>query len=90
MLKQVLDELRQADGPINLDDVCRKLGVERSALDEMITFWVRKGKLVNTSFVPGNTGPGNPGGCPHCATSDCSAQGCHTEDKMPRTFVVRR
>ena len=85
MLKQVLDELRQAQGPVNLDDLCRKLGVQRSALDEMITFWVRKGKLVDTTFMPGSAD-----GCPHCASSDCSAQGCHTADKMPRTFVVRR
>ena len=85
MLKQLLTELQQAKGPINMDDLCRKLGVERGVLDEMITFWVRKGKLINTTFVPGNDA-----GCSHCATSDCSAQGCHTPDKMPRTFVVRR
>ena len=85
MLKQLLTELQQAKGPINMDDLCRTLGVERGVLDEMITFWVRKGKLINTTFVPGNDG-----GCSHCATSDCSAQGCHTPDKMPRTFVVRR
>jgi hypothetical protein len=85
MLRQVLTELQQADGPVNMDDLCRKLDVDRSVLDEMITFWVRKGKLINTTFVPGSVGS-----CPHCASSDCTAQGCHTEDKMPRTFVVRR
>jgi hypothetical protein len=84
MLKQVLDELRQVQGPVNLDDVSRKLGVERSALDEMIAFWVRKGKLVNTTLLSSGAG------CAHCAISSCAVQECHSTNRMPRTFVVRR
>ena len=45
MLNQVLQEIKFAQSALNLSDLSRKLGVERSALDGMIQFWVRKGRL---------------------------------------------
>ena len=45
VLHQVLSELESAKGPVDLNELGRKLGVERSALDGMIAFWVRKGRL---------------------------------------------
>ena len=45
VLRRVLQELESAQGPVNLDDLSRKLGTERGVLEGMITFWVRKGRL---------------------------------------------
>ena len=45
MLHHVLHEFQSAPGALNLNDLARKLNVERSALEGMIQFWVRKGKI---------------------------------------------
>ena len=45
LLRQVLQEIESAQGPISLNDLSRKLGVEPSALEGMISFLVRKGRL---------------------------------------------
>ena len=46
MLRQVLETLEQAQGPIPLDELSRQLGIEHSALEGMVSFWVRKGRLT--------------------------------------------
>lgn len=45
MLSQILHELKNAKGPVDLNELSRRLGVQRSALDGMIQFLVRKGRL---------------------------------------------
>ena len=45
MLKQVLREIETAQGPITVRALSRKLGVEPNALEGMIQFWVRKGRI---------------------------------------------
>jgi hypothetical protein len=45
MLSQILQELENAKKPVDLNDLSRRLGVQRSALDGMIEFLVRKGRL---------------------------------------------
>jgi DNA-binding HxlR family transcriptional regulator len=45
MLSQILQELERADGVIDLNELSRRLGVQRSALDGMIETLVRKGRL---------------------------------------------
>lgn len=45
MLHQVLQALETASGPVSLDDLSRQLGVDRGVLEDMIAFWVRKGRL---------------------------------------------
>lgn len=64
MLRQVLQELESARGLVSLDDVSRKLGVERSALDGMVDFWVRKGRL-RADYLTAGTGS--------CAGDTCGA-----------------
>ncbi len=68
MLQQVLHAFETATGPISLDELSRELGIERSALEGMITFWVRKGRLKESGGACGVAGPGcscstHPGGC---------------------------
>ncbi len=45
MLSRILEELREAKGPLDLNEMSRRLGVERRALDGMLQFLVRKGRL---------------------------------------------
>lgn len=45
MLSQIIKELGRADGAIDLNELSRRLGVQRSALEGMIETLVRKGRL---------------------------------------------
>jgi len=45
VLQQVLREIESARGPVDASALSRKLGVEQSALEGMLQFWVRKGRL---------------------------------------------
>jgi hypothetical protein len=68
VLHQVLQAFETAAGPLSLDDLSRELGVERGALEGMIAFWVRKGRLQERRGACGATGAGcscssHPGGC---------------------------
>ncbi|MBZ0298906.1 MAG: FeoC-like transcriptional regulator, partial [Anaerolineae bacterium] len=44
-LRQVLNHFEQQTGAISLNAMARELGVERPMLQEMIDYWVRKGRL---------------------------------------------
>jgi hypothetical protein len=67
MLHQVLHALETASGPVSLDELSRQLGIERGALEGMIDFWVRKGRLKDSSVCesarPGCSCSSHPGGC---------------------------
>ena len=47
MLRQVLQELEMAQGPISLEELSLRLDIDRDALRGMIEFWVRRGQLQN-------------------------------------------
>jgi hypothetical protein len=46
MLHAILHEIETASQPITLHSLSRKLNVQPGALEGMIQFWVRKGRLV--------------------------------------------
>jgi hypothetical protein len=87
MLREVFHELESAQGPVNLNELSRKLGLERSALEGMIQFWVRKGRLKDDEleqeqiFAGCDSGSCRGGSCP-------GPQGCPFIMKMPRTFSI--
>lgn len=80
MLHQVLHALETATGPVSLDELSRRLGIERGALAGMIDFWVRKGRLKDSS-VCGERGPG-------CSCSS-HPDGCSFDSPGPRTISVQ-
>jgi hypothetical protein len=88
MLWKVLHEVERAQGPLDLNELSRRLDIERSALDGMIQFWVRKGRLVDDSAGAGcATVACANHGCGGCA----SGQGCPFTMTMPRTLsLIRR
>ena len=85
MLWQVLHEVEAASAPLDLNELSRRLNVERSALDGMIQFWVRKGRLVDDSASAGRATVACANhGCGGCA----SGQGCPFTMTMPRTISL--
>lgn len=45
MLARIINEFKQADGLLDLNEMSRRLGVERGALEGMLQLLVRQGKL---------------------------------------------
>lgn len=45
MLSEILKAFRQTGGPLELNELSRQLGAERSALEGMLELLVRQGKL---------------------------------------------
>lgn len=79
MLRQVLETLEQAQGPIPMDELSRQLGIERSALEGMVSFWVRKGRLTeqHASACSG-----------HCGSSCGESSTCVFASTGPRTIEL--
>ena len=50
MLSLILEEIESNQGPLNLKEITRKLGIEQSALDGMIQLLVRTGRLKDIDF----------------------------------------
>ncbi|MDH3260912.1 MAG: FeoC-like transcriptional regulator [Acidimicrobiia bacterium] len=86
MLERLLSSLREASGPISVDDLSNRLQVERSALQPMLDLLVRKGLLTEGTDV--DTDVACCGGA--CATSCTGIQGCpFVAGGMPRTLEIR-
>ena len=86
MLRQVLAEIKSAGGTINLNELAGKLNIEPSALEGMIQFWIRKGRLKETEVAPGLAGQA-------CSTASCACscpgpQGCPFVITPPRTVSI--
>ncbi len=79
MLYQVLQAFETATGPVSLDELSRELGIERGALEGMIAFWVRKGRLQDSA------GPGCGGSCGSCGAAP---GGCAFQHAGPRTITL--
>ena len=85
MLWQVLHAVEAAQAPLDLNELSRRLDVERSVLDGMIQFWVRKGRLVDDAATAGQvTDACAAHGCGGCS----GAQGCPFTMKMARTIAL--
>jgi hypothetical protein len=85
MLIQVLREIKTSQSTLNLDDLGRKLGVERSALQGMIDYWVRKGRLQDDQEMAIT-----PDICTSvgCAGSCTGSRNCSFKVKMPKTYSI--
>jgi hypothetical protein len=86
MLQQVLDEIKSAGGTINLNELAGKLNIEPGALEGMVQFWIRKGRLKETDVTRGPAGQA-------CNTASCACscpgpQGCPFVMTPPRTLSI--
>jgi hypothetical protein len=81
-LRRVLDEIQTARGPVSLSDLSLRLGIERSALEGMLQFWIRKGRLKEMDA-----------GTAVCLEGDCTGscrgiESCPLLTKLPRTITL--
>ena len=86
MLHRVLQEIETAHGAVNLNDLSRTLGVERGALEGMIQYWVRKGRIKDDSAdteIPLSSC--SSGSCGHACPGP---QGCPFVMKLPKTYTL--
>ena len=84
MLHRVLQEIRQTSGPVTLTQLGRKLDIDPEALQGIITFWVRKGRLkdddaeMETAVTCASS----------CGSSCAGMSACDFVAKMPQTWSV--
>lgn len=71
LLLSVLHAIQAAGGPVTLNELSHQLEIEPSALEGIIAFWVRKGRLTTSD---GTTTACGPATCSACAPAD--AGGC--------------
>jgi hypothetical protein len=77
ILHTILKTIQEADAPISLAQLADQLDIEPGALEGMIDFWVRKGRIrVHDGQA--------------CASScgSCGVDGCPLILHMPRQFEV--
>lgn len=87
MLREVLQAVQAADGPITLRELSRSLNIDPGVLAGMLEHWSRKGKLT----VDGQSGLA----CAEtCAPVTCSCgsgapgAACPFMARLPRTFTM--
>lgn len=81
MLQQVLNEIETAREPLSVAAMARKLAIDESALEGMIGFWVRKGRIKPGQVADQSCSSGSCGSC-------AGATGCPFAGTAPRTFFV--
>ena len=86
MLNQVLNEISTSKNGLNLNDLSRKLDIDRSALNGMIQFWVQKGRLVDDDAAEANSCTTESGSCALSCTSGES--GCPFVMEMPKSYSL--
>ncbi len=87
MLHRVLNEIESAQGVISLREIALKLNIEQSALEGMLNFWVRKGRLKADEVF------GDLDNAPACQSLGCGgcagASQCPFVMKMPRQYEIK-
>lgn len=76
-LYDVLQALEEANEPLSLRQLSRQLHIEAGALEGMLMFWVRKGRLRVVQEVACNTSL--------CGTCPIAA-GCLTASRLLRRY----
>ena len=85
MLREVLQAIETADGPIHLAALSQQLGIERSALDGMIDYWVRKGRLQARNAEDSVCAPA----AGHCGGGCAGAAACPFIARMPKSYIMQ-
>ncbi len=76
-LGKLLSLFENTPGSLSLTSIARELNVSRGRVEEMVEFWIRKGRIKTTASLA------------ECGA--CSVQGdCPFVLEMPRTFELVR
>lgn len=84
MLREVLKAVEASAGGTDLRTLSRDLGIERNALEGMIAYWVRKGRLVDSASRSEHAGAETE----TCAS--CGPRACAGADTCPFVVVAPR
>lgn len=87
MLRKVLEAVEASEGGTDLRTLSRELGIDPGVLEGMILFWVRKGRLVDSSSAASEHTETNI--CARCSAVGCAgAETCPFIVSAPRTVTV--
>jgi hypothetical protein len=86
MLREVLQAVEEAKGPVTLVELGRRLSVDPGVLEGMLDHWARRGRLV----VDGNLAVACPGSCAAACScgSNSSKSSCPFVTRLPRSYSV--
>lgn len=84
MLRSVLQAIESAHGPVHVAALSQQLGIDRAALEGMISYWVQKGRLQDLDAVASCDDRHNHG---HCG-SGCGGGGCNFVARMPKSYTI--
>jgi hypothetical protein len=84
MLNQILQEIKTSKGPMSLPALSHKLGIERGALEGMLMYWVRKGRLKED-----NTQASVVCKSGSCGSSCTGIENCPFIAQMPKSYSLR-
>lgn len=86
MLHAVLHAIEQARGPVLLSDLSRELDIEPGVLQDMLQFWVRKGRLRMDSTDADNAPTSHATCGANCHAANAST--CVFVAKLPTTYTI--
>lgn len=88
MLREVLQAVESAEGPITLNELSLRFKLDPRALDGMLEHWSRRGKLMvdNGAAMACAGGLMGPGRC-SCGSS-ISKDGCPFVARLPKSYSV--
>lgn len=81
MLRQVLQTVEAAGGPITLSELSRRLDIDPGALTGMLEHWAQRGRLTVDGGLAAACATG---GCGSCS----GAAACPFVARLPRSFVA--
>jgi hypothetical protein len=91
MLQQLMQEIEAVGGTVSVRQLSQRLGVETSALEGMLDYLVRKGRLVEySSWGCSELSAESDGQIPSCASVCPGARGCPFLAKQPKTYTLRK
>lgn len=82
LLKDVLDAFKDTAQPLSLAQLARRLDVEQGLVEDMIAYWVQKGKLRDASIANACNTPR------HCASCAIGKNGCPFVMQMPKRYEL--
>lgn len=86
MINRVLQEVKKSQAPFSVTALSEKLGIDRSALEGMLAFWVRKGRLQEDGQQSTANGKGSE--CCSCGLACSGAGNCAFMARMPKIYSV--
>jgi hypothetical protein len=88
MLREVLQAVESAEGPITLNELSHRLNLDPRVLDGMLEHWSRRGKLIvdNGAALACAGGLMGPGRC--TCGSAATKEGCPFVARLPKSYSV--